>query len=338
MTEQSFPFAGQTTTDAQYRILGRHLHPISGVKGTAISSDLQVTANSSGMQVFVAAGEAFLQGCIYQTTASVTVPISAANTTVRTDVVVLNLDPTAQVITCAVVQGAPGGSTPALTQTSAGIYQIPLAYITVRANTTTIAPGDVLDARLFETRGTGLWTDANRGGSFQSYGSIGFNYTRGYHEYYDGTIFRPVGNQVGSVLASNSGNGGAILKTMGSVYVGAAPASVVPQASARNVRVDIHVQVASATASVGRYRLNVLRTTDGSAPVAASASVGPSAALVLSGTGTQSFYLSVITSIPANASSAYTFDAGVKRTSGGDAGDDIEFCQVIVTDVGWAGT
>lgn len=147
MAYSSFPFEGQTTTEHQYSKLFRLPIP-SGVLGEGAMASLAVTANGTGMQVSVAAGQASLQGFRFLNDAPAPLTIDTAGATPRVDRVVLHLDPSANSIIPKILTGLPDGTVPALTQTDSGVYEIPLARLAVAPGTLSITQAMLTDERV----------------------------------------------------------------------------------------------------------------------------------------------------------------------------------------------
>lgn len=150
MAETSWPFEDIDTSETQFSLWA---NAISGGSGVLPSGgNLEVTGDSSGMQVRVAAGRAVVRGHFYDNSVQATIPIITAGTDTRKDALVLELDPVANTILLKAIQGTPVASNPeppTLTQTEAGTYQILLAYVTVPASATLISAGNVVDARTY---------------------------------------------------------------------------------------------------------------------------------------------------------------------------------------------
>jgi len=150
MSESSWPFDGVDTTETQFSQWARNIG--EGVKGSIATSDLKAFGDSSGMNVKLPAGQAMVRGHYYSNTAQLTLTIPTAHATLpRIDSIILELDPAANTIVSKVLAGTPA-STPvatALTQTDAGIWQQLLATVAVGAAVSTIAVGNVTDARSF---------------------------------------------------------------------------------------------------------------------------------------------------------------------------------------------
>jgi hypothetical protein len=114
-------------------------------------NQLQVYADSTGMQVKVKSGQAYIKGHFYESDAEEILPISAADAiNPRIDRIILNINWTFNTMQLAVLQGvaAVGSPTPVLTQNSSR-WEIPLAQIYVAPGVATLAAGSVTDERKF---------------------------------------------------------------------------------------------------------------------------------------------------------------------------------------------
>ena len=192
MTQTSFPFDSQTSTESDWSHLFRYLSAATagGIAGVPGDTNAKVTADSSGMNVKVAAGTALVRGHMWISDAQVTLTIAAAKATnPRIDSIVLTLDPSANSIVLAVVTGTAGASpsAPTLTQSDTAVYQLLLANVNVPANASTIAAGNVTDARTFMGANVGVWTTATRPTATQ--GLIGWNTSTNLLEGYNGTAW-----------------------------------------------------------------------------------------------------------------------------------------------------
>jgi hypothetical protein len=191
MAQTSWPFQAVDTTETQFSQWARHIASggRSGVNGIPTGTDLRVTANSSGMQVFVAAGQAMVRGHFYASTASETLTIDSANTSPRIDSIILRLNPSANSVILAVVKGTAATTpvAPTLTQTDSGNFEFKLADVRVEANATTIDANKVTDSRQFLMD---IWTTANRPTGFL--GLTGYNTTTGLLETFNGTTWADV--------------------------------------------------------------------------------------------------------------------------------------------------
>lgn len=186
MSITSYPFDGQAVSEGQYSYLFRELSSHSGIADTESGPDLRVYGDSSGMKVKVNPGFAVIRGHAFQSTAVETVTIAAASAAVRRDRVALRLDPTANSITLAVIQGASGGGVPALTQTDTGIYEFPLATVTVPIGAATITDGNVSLERAYLGNTVGGWATSTRPAN-PRIGRLGFNNSTKAWEFWDGT-------------------------------------------------------------------------------------------------------------------------------------------------------
>lgn len=149
MAQSSWPFENIDTSETQFSQWARNIG--EGVKTGALN-ELEVFADSSGMQVKVQSGQALVRGHYYQSTAQEVLTVTAADlTNPRIDTVVLELDPSANSIVLKVIAGTPAvtPSPTALVQTDAGIYQVKLAEVLVDAAAVTISAGKVTDSRTY---------------------------------------------------------------------------------------------------------------------------------------------------------------------------------------------
>lgn len=188
MAQTSYPFDGVTVSESQFSAFFKELQD-TGVAGSADSTALKVTGDGGGMRVFVAAGSAIVRGFFYNNDASVQLTIGASTSLVRYDRIVLRLDPSVNSAVLAVVAGTPGAASPAaLTQTTTGIYELPLAVVTVGASVANIGSGVVVDDRIFHGHRVGVWSTAKRPASPRQY-QPGFNTSLGYFEHWNGTTW-----------------------------------------------------------------------------------------------------------------------------------------------------
>lgn len=196
MAQTSWPFENVDTSETQFSQWAKAMagNGYAGVQGVPGDSQLAVTASGSGLVVNVSAGFALVRGFAYQSDAVVPVTLNAV-TANRYDRIVLRLDPTANSVIVAVVQGA-GASTPvlpALAQTSTGIYEFELANIYLAASTTNASTATFVDARNWLGEQVGKWTTAGRP-TAPLIGMTGYNSTLAVHEVWNGTAWTAVGS------------------------------------------------------------------------------------------------------------------------------------------------
>jgi hypothetical protein len=149
MAQSSWPFENIDTSETQFSQWARNIG--EGVK-TGSLNELEVFADSTGMQVKVKSGQAMVRGHYYQNTAELTLTVTAADlSNPRIDTVLIELDPSANTIVLKVVAGTPATSpTPtALVQTDSGVYQFKLAEVLVATGAITIIAGAVTDGRTY---------------------------------------------------------------------------------------------------------------------------------------------------------------------------------------------
>jgi hypothetical protein len=150
MAQTYFPFdsgSGGSVTESQWGQMAQFWLSTGVLKGQL--NQLNVFADSTGMQVKIDTGMAWVQGYYYKNDALVTLAIAAANATnPRIDRVVVRVDWTANTIQLAIIQGIPAASptAPAVTQNNS-IWEISLAQVLVGANVSTIAAGNITDER-----------------------------------------------------------------------------------------------------------------------------------------------------------------------------------------------
>lgn len=182
----SYPFDGQAVTETQFSQMFRELS--TGIAGSSDSTGFRVSAAGTGMAVTVQPGLALVRGHAVQSTAVETLTVATADTSARTDAVVLRLDPTANSITLAILKGTPGGSSPAPTQTDTGVYELRLAWVAVGANATAIAAANVTEARQFTRTYIGSWWTSTRPATVRI-GDLGYNRTTGAWEFWNGSAW-----------------------------------------------------------------------------------------------------------------------------------------------------
>ena len=153
MTKTYFPFdagAGASVAEEQWSKMARLFTANDGViADTDDDKELRPFADSTGMQVKLTPGVAWIKGHRYENDAQETLAIAAAHATLgRIDRVILRVDWTANTVNTAVLTGTPAASpaAPALTQTTS-LWEIELAQVTVDAAAVTIAAAKVTDYR-----------------------------------------------------------------------------------------------------------------------------------------------------------------------------------------------
>jgi hypothetical protein len=191
VTFSSFPFENADTDESQYTLLLREFAG-TGVLDSQLGGGLLVTGSGSALTVSIAAGNAIVRAAMAMNDAPVSQSINAnASGVTRVDRLVLKLDPAANSIVPLYKVGA--ASPPTLTQTDTGVYEMPLARITVANGATNLA-GAVIDERPFADMRMGIWSTATRPGT-AGYGPTprrgqpGLNVTTGRWEYYNGSAW-----------------------------------------------------------------------------------------------------------------------------------------------------
>lgn len=156
MTDTYHPFdagAGAIVTESQWSDMARYwLRPGVIMTGSTFEdlNGLSVFADSTGMQVKLRSGKAYIQGHFFKRDAEAALAIPAAHATLpRIDLVVLRLERSANAMYPAVIQGTAAASpvVPSPVVTDSDVYDIPLAQVAVGAAVSTITAGNVTDRR-----------------------------------------------------------------------------------------------------------------------------------------------------------------------------------------------
>jgi hypothetical protein len=180
----AYPFDEQDTTEMQFSQLFRELQD-SGVADTVNGTGYAVSANASGMQVFVKPGFAILRGHAILSTDLETRIIDPADSVARTDRIILRLDPAQNSIILTVLRGTPGGGLPGLTQTDTGVYELSLARVSVEPTVGSVASDKVSDERTFVGSRVGAWSTTTRPVQPRA-AKLGFNISTLSWEYWTG--------------------------------------------------------------------------------------------------------------------------------------------------------
>ena len=151
MTKTYFPFdsgAGASSYEDSWRKMASLWRPTGVIE--AKSYAMAPYADSTGMQVKVKSGVAWIEGHYFETDQEYIIPISSSDPiNPRIDYLVVRLDRTANTIDFAVLTGTPEASpvAPTLTQ-DVTTYEMPLAKITVATAVATISNAACADARV----------------------------------------------------------------------------------------------------------------------------------------------------------------------------------------------
>jgi hypothetical protein len=140
--------AGSVPGEDSWRKYARLFQP-SGIDFSYVNA-FSCYGDSTGRQVKVKTGRAFIDGFYGENTSEKTISLAVGNgVNPRIDRIVLQLDQTSNKVTIEVVQGtaAASPSAPALTQSATGLFQFSLAQIALTASYTTVAAADVTDER-----------------------------------------------------------------------------------------------------------------------------------------------------------------------------------------------
>jgi len=191
MAEQSFPFENIDTTESQFSEWATNFQE-TGVQGSPTGTELTITVTGSDLNLTVAAGQAFIRGHYYINTDDLVLAVTSAGTNTRIDIVVVELDPETNTIVTKLVQGEAVSAdpvAPTLTQSATGIYQLPIATLTIPTSTVALTAGMLVDTRTFMGNRVGIWTTATRPANPTAYQTLGYNTTIGRHESWNGTAW-----------------------------------------------------------------------------------------------------------------------------------------------------
>ena len=191
MAEQSFPFENIDTTESQFSEWATNFQE-TGVQGSPTGTELGITVTGSDLNLTIAAGQAFIRGHYYINTDSLVLPVTSAGTNTRIDIVVVELDPEANTIVTKIVSGEAVSAdpvAPTLTQSATGIYQLPIATLTIPNSTVAITAGMLVDTRTFMGNRIGIWTTDTRPANPTAYQTLGYNTTIERHESWNGTAW-----------------------------------------------------------------------------------------------------------------------------------------------------
>lgn len=156
--QKSYPFdaSSEGVREAEWTEMAQHWLPTGVI--SSMLNELQVYADSTGMQVKVKTGMAWLKGHYFISDAEEVMAISTADATnPRIDRIIVKLDWNANAITLTKLQGTPAASpvAPALTQNTSR-WEISLAQVRVNAGVTTIAATNITNERTFANKHTDL--------------------------------------------------------------------------------------------------------------------------------------------------------------------------------------
>lgn len=183
MTERSYPFDagdGAAIDEMQWSYMAR-AWSTNGVEASGpADSTLKVEVTGQPFTVLVRAGHAKLAGFHYHLTADQTVLFDAnPNASIRVDRLVLRLDRESNTVALVVKKGIQGVATPPVVDRSWETPELPIAYFTVRANSDTVAPADLVDAREYLASGVQMLPTASAasGARQLATGQIGYDPT-----------------------------------------------------------------------------------------------------------------------------------------------------------------
>lgn len=202
MPQTSWPFDNIDTSETQFSYLMKagFGQGYAGVVGVPGDTQLKITAAGTGLAVNIAAGFALIRGFMYYLDAPTTLTLNTVSAN-RYDRIVLRLDPVANSIVPAVVQGTGAASPvlPNLAQTDTGLYEFELANILLTAGTVNASAGTLVDTRQFVGEQVGKWTTATRPAG-ALLGRTGWNTTLASLETWNGSAWVQAGSSGPSPL------------------------------------------------------------------------------------------------------------------------------------------
>lgn len=150
IAELAFPFdagAGANSTEDRWRLMGSLWLKSGVIRGELL--ELQGFGDSSGLQVKLRTGVAWVKGHYYSNDATLTKTVASNSSgSTRIDRLVIRADFTANTIAAWIIQGTPGAGAPALTQSST-VWDVPIAQVTVTNGAATISPANVAEDRVW---------------------------------------------------------------------------------------------------------------------------------------------------------------------------------------------
>lgn len=203
MAQTAYPKVGGATTDQQFR----NMMNVLIETGVSTPTGYAVVGDSSGMNVKIATGLAFVSGIIAVNDAQITQAIAAAPAAglARIDTVALQLDytknPIVQEVVIAGTAAASGSQAPpSLAPSGNVVFNMPLADVLVNGGAVTITSGNVTDRRTFTGTNVGFWSAATRPAA-PTTRLFGYNITTAQWEGYVGGAWTPVTVPAGAVGA-----------------------------------------------------------------------------------------------------------------------------------------
>lgn len=172
MTEIYYPFssgAGSGVSQDRWSDMAR-LWRTTGVE-TGEGLELLGFGDSSGMQVKLKTGQAWIEGHYYENDAEKTLAIATADgSNPRIDNLVIEVDWVSRVVASKIVTGTPAATpaAPALVQNTS-VWQLKIAEILVGTGVSTINAGDVTDYRYFSRAKMDAWIPADEDWTYSSW-------------------------------------------------------------------------------------------------------------------------------------------------------------------------
>lgn len=236
MAITSYPFESANTTEDQYTLLFRNFAD-TGIVGSYADTQFVVSTDSSGLDVQVSAGYAIVRGHAVANDGPVTVNIDPADAThARIDRIVLRLDPDQDSIRLHVIKGTPSATpaVPPIVQTDVDIYDLPIARVTVPASALNLLPANLAGERYWGGNRVGVW-DTSKRPTAPPFSKMGYNLDLGYFEWWNGTAWVPLTNNVKKVVVPHTFTlAGPVVTANGDDYY--VPPMIVPVPPSQSVR------------------------------------------------------------------------------------------------------
>lgn len=129
MAQTSYPFAGQSVTETQYRALARTYAP------DMIRTGLACTPSTTGPAITLGSGMATVDGCAYTLDAPITLQVTPPSASYdRRAWVFLRMDTSGDNRITARLRLSSGTGTPAWTRDGSGVWETPIGFALLPAN------------------------------------------------------------------------------------------------------------------------------------------------------------------------------------------------------------
>lgn len=231
MAQSAYPFSNQDVNEDQFSawanaLVGRKSFVVAGNKEGVSETALQVGTGTGGMTLSVQAGAAIVRGFYYLNTAVVTLTFDASTGQPRKDLVIVRIDPTTDTAGLAVLKGTAAASPvrPTLDTDPTGIFEFPLAEVTIGAGVSSLNAGNAVDIRRLMPRGVEVWTNNSRPTTAEAndheYPVLGYNSDTQAWEFWNGSAYVGIMNDAsklttGTLTRPSSGDHTGLVKGKG---------------------------------------------------------------------------------------------------------------------------